>query len=189
MIMKAIRVALFLVILTVITGVAYPFAVTGVAQLAFPYKANGSLVHAGETVLGSELIAQNFTGAGYFHPRPSGAGAGYEANNSGASNLGVTSKSLNESIQARATAQRELNGGIQVPVDLVTASGSGLDPDITPQAALYQAQRVATARNMAIGDVEALVNKMTKGPTLGLLGMPRVNVLAINRELDRIQAE
>ena len=189
MIIKAIRVTLFLVILTAITGVAYPFAVTAVAQLAFPHQANGSLVRAGETVVGSELIAQNFAGGGYFHPRPSGAGAGYEANNSGASNLGVTSKSLNEAIQARAAAQKQLNGGTQIPVDLVTASGSGLDPDITPQAALYQAQRVAKARNMAVGDVEALVQKMTKGPALGLLGMPRVNVLAINRELDRIQAE
>ena len=189
MFMAFVRVSLFIVVMTVVMGVAYPYAAIGVAQIAFPAKANGSLVREGEKVVGSELIAQKFTGAGYFHARPSGAGAGYETNNSGSSNLGVTSKALNDAIQVRAEEQRGLNGGAKVPADRVTASGSGLDPDITPQAALYQAQRVATARNMTVADIEALIGKMTKEPMLGLLGMPRVNVLAIKRELDRIQAE
>lgn len=188
MIAAAFRITLFSLVLTLLTGILYPFAVTGIAQALFPFQANGSLVEENGKVIGSTLIAQNFTAPSYFHPRPSAAGAGFEANNSGASNLGVTSKALLETYNTRITEQKAQNGETdKIPADAVTASGSGLDPDITPEYALYQANRIAKARNLDIGQVEELVSRLTQGRTFGLFGMPRVNVLALNRELDKME--
>lgn len=186
MMIRTLRVMLFSFGLILITGLAYPLMVTGISQRAFPEQANGSLIKQDGKIIGSTLIAQNFTGAGYFHPRPSLAGAGYDGASSGASNLSVTNKTLNHTIAERVIAQKQLNGSDPVPADLVTASGSGLDPHITPESAFYQAERVAAARNMPMTDMQALIERMTEKPTFGVLGMPRINVLAINRELDKI---
>lgn len=189
MIVSFIRVTAFSFALILLTGLAYPLVVTGLAQNLFPHQANGSLIEKDGKIIGSELIAQGFTGPGYFHPRPSAAGSGYAADNSGASNLGVTSKVLLDGYTQRIQDEKQANDpNVKIPADLITASGSGLDPDITPEAALYQAGRVSFTRGLKAEIVEDLIKRMAKGPDLGFLGMPRVNVLALNLELDRMAA-
>jgi len=167
-----------------VLGAAYPALVTGVAQVAFPHAANGSLVTRGGTVIGSELLAQGFAAPGYFHPRPSAAGsAGYDASASSGSNLGPASAVLAERL-AKDTAAPRNETGQKVPADLVTTSASGLDPHISPEAAFYQVDRVAKARGMATDRVAALVRAAVEMPLGGVLGEPRVNVLQLNLALD-----
>ena len=180
---------LMVIVLTVLLGIVYPLAMTGLSQLIFPGQANGSLVRdSAGNVVGSALLGQNFSNPEYFHPRPSAAGTdGYDATSSGGSNLGPTNQKLIDTARDRATAYREENGlaaEAPVPVDAVTASASGLDPDISPANALIQAGRVAKARNLTEDQVRSLVNEYTEGRTLGILGEPRVNVLQLNRAVD-----
>jgi potassium-transporting ATPase KdpC subunit len=169
---------------TVLTGVVYPLAVTGVAQLAFPSRADGSLIERDGRVVGSHLIGQQFEGARYFHPRPSAAGDGYDAMSSSASNLGPTNEELLKAVQERRSAYQRANGA-PAPVDAVTASGSGLDPHISPANARAQAERVARERRVALAEVLRLVDEHTDGRSLGFLGDPAVNVLDLNLALDR----
>jgi K+-transporting ATPase ATPase C chain len=183
----AFRVTLFTLVTTILFGIAYPYAITGLAQALFPYQANGSLIKVGDKIVGSVLIAQNFTGPKYFHPRPSAAGNGYDGGSSSGTNLSVTQADLIKTYKDRIdAAHKDNNSAEKVPVDLITASSSGLDPDITPDGAQYQATRIAAARGIPVEQVQDLVKRMTQGRTFGILGMPRVNVLAINRELDRM---
>lgn len=182
---KQIRSALTLLLLmTALTGFAYPLAMTGLSQALFPDQSGGSLLLQGGKVIGSLLIAQGFETPGYFHPRPSLAGDGYDGASSGASNLGVTSKTLIE-----AAAQRVAGIGVResVPVDLVTASGSGLDPHISPEAALIQVPRIAEARGLPEEAVRDLVRSHTEQRILGFIGEPRVNVLMLNLALDDLK--
>jgi K+-transporting ATPase ATPase C chain len=178
---------LAMALFTVALGVLYPLAVTGVAWVGFRDQARGSLVERDGVVVGSRLIGQHFTGAGYFHPRPSAAGAGYDATASGGSNLGPTNPELLEAVARRTVAYRAENGlapEVAVPVDAVTASASGLDPHISVANARLQAPRVAAARGLAVDQVLGLVDDSTDGRALGILNDPGVNVLALNLALD-----
>lgn len=172
--------------LTIMVGLAYPAAVTAVAQLAFPAQANGSMITVDGRTVGSTLIGQAFTDPRYFWGRPSAAGDGYDGMASGGSNLGPASRALIERVEATVERLRETNGDAPIPVDLVTASASGLDPDISPEAAAYQVARVAAARGVAVSVVEDAVARHTDGPLLGFLGRPRVHVLQLNLDLDGI---
>jgi K+-transporting ATPase ATPase C chain len=187
-----------LVLMTVLTGLAYPLAVTGIAKVLFPHQAGGSLIEKDKAVFGSELIGQNFADAKYFHGRPSATTdtdpndatktipAPYNAGNSGGSNAGPTSKALIERVQGDVEALKKENQGA-IPVDLVTTSGSGLDPDITPAAAEFQVPRVAGSRNLPVERVRALVAAAAQDRFLGVFGEPRVNVLKLNLALDALR--
>ncbi len=172
---------------TLLLGVAYPLAITGISQVAFPRQANGSLITAGGKVIGSELIAQNFTKPEYFQPRPSAAGNdGFDPTSSGGSNLGPTSQKLADRVKASVEKFRKENPDFQgpIPADLLTTSASGLDPDISPDSAAAQLPRVAKARGISADELQQLVAQYTKPPDLGVLGEPRVNVLNLNLALD-----
>src|SRR5258705_10056565 len=199
--LKEIRPAIVMMVcFIVLTGLAYPLAMTGIAQLLFPQQANGSLIVKDGKVIGSELIGQNFADARYFHGRPSATTdtdpndssktvpAPYNAANSSGSNAGPTSKALIERVQADVGKLTAENPNTPIPVDLVTTSASGLDPHISPPAALFQVPRIAKARNMPEDRVRQLVEQHIEGPTLGLLGEPRVSVLELNLALDRAAA-
>lgn len=200
--LREIRPAIVLVILlTLITGLVYPLAMTGIAGVVFPYQAQGSLIEKNGKVVGSVLIGQNFTSDKYFHGRPSATtgpdpkdptksvAAPYNAVNSMGSNLGPTSKALVDRVKDDMAKLKAENPSAPVPIDLVTTSGSGLDPDISPAAAMFQVPRVAKARNMAEERLRQLVEEHTDGRFLGLLGEPHVNVLLLNLALDQVAAK
>jgi K+-transporting ATPase ATPase C chain len=199
--LREIRPAVVMIVaMTALTGLVYPLAMTGAARLLFPRQAAGSLVERDGKVVGSMLIGQNFTSPKYFHARPSATtdtdpsdssktiAAPYNAANSSGSNLAPTAKALVDRVKADLAALAAENPGVTVPADLLTTSASGLDPDISPQAALFQVPRVARARSLPVAQVEALVRRQTRGRWLGLLGEPRVNVLALNLALDWLSA-
>ena len=185
---NAFRPALALLVLfTLLTGLFYPMLVLGIGQAVLPWQSNGSLIKDGETVVGSQLIGQSFAGPTYFHGRPSAAGKGYDASASSGSNLGPTSKALADRIGGDIATLRAEGLTGPVPADMVTTSASGLDPDISPANALAQVDRVAKTRGLPQADVRALVEKSLDQPLLGFIGMPRVNVLLLNRQLDQMK--
>lgn len=176
----------FTLVTTVLLGLGYPLLVTVIAGVVFPHKAAGSLILKDGQVIGSELLAQSFTSDRYFHPRPSAAGNGYDATASGGSNLAQSNAKLVQRVQGDIDKLSAENRGKPVPIDMVTTSGSGLDPDITPDNAYFQARRVAKARGLSEDQVRNLIAANTSGRQLGLLGEPRVNVLALNLALDKL---
>lgn len=176
----------FTIVTTLLLGLAYPLALTAIAHVLFPYQADGSLILKDGKVIGSALLAQSFASDKYFHPRPSAAGNGYDATSSGGSNFAQSNKKLVDRIQGDIDKLAKQNGGKPVPIDLVTTSGSGLDPDITPDAAYYQAPRVAAARHLSEDTIDKMIAVHTAQRTLGLLGEPRVNVLELNLDLDAL---
>ena len=177
----------FTLVTTVLIGLGYPLLVTAIAGVVFPHKAAGSLILKDGQVIGSELIAQSFTSDKYFHPRPSAAGNGYDATASGGSNLAQSNKALVTRIQGSIDQLSKENPGHPVPIDLVTTSGSGLDPDITPDAAFFQLPRVAKARGIDEDRVRQLIEQHITSRQLGVLGEPRVNVLELNLAMDGLQ--
>ena len=184
------RAILIFVTMTVLLGLAYPFAITGVSQLLFPLKANGSIIVLDSRVVGSSLIGQNFSHPKYFHGRPSALEKAYDAGNSGGSNFGPSNAKFLEEVGKRIEKVRKentLNPGALVPADFVLASASGLDPHISPAAALYQVPRVARARSLSEDQVRALVTQFTEGRQFGILGEPRINVLKLNPALEERQ--
>jgi K+-transporting ATPase ATPase C chain len=176
----------FTLVTAVLLGIGYPLVVTGIAGLIFPHKAAGSLILKDGQIIGSELLAQSFTSDRYFHPRPSAAGNGYDATASGGSNLAQSSKALVDRIQGSIDKLTKENPGKPVPIDLVTTSASGLDPDITPDAAYFQAPRVAKARGISEDQIRELIAQNITSRQLGFLGEPRVNVLDLNLALDKL---
>ncbi|MFC6644604.1 potassium-transporting ATPase subunit KdpC [Granulicella cerasi] len=182
---QIITATLYTLVTAVLLGIVYPVVITGIAQLTMHQKANGQLITQNDIMVGSALIGQPFTGVGYFHSRPSAAGTGYDATSSAGSNLGPTSKALADRVAASAEIK---SSGAPVPVDLVTTSGSGLDPDISPAAALYQVPRISQERHIASARVEQLVYQNVTPRQFGLLGEPRVNVLHLNLALDHLSA-
>ena|ERR1700676_2578707 len=186
--MKNLKISILMTIATtILLGIVYPFAVTALAQLIFPREANGELITRNGKIVGSGLIGQPFSSPGYFHSRPSAAGNGYDANNSGGSNLGPTNKMLIDRVNGDVQKLQAENPTMPVPMDLLTTSASGLDPHISPEAAEFESPRVARERGMTESDVRALVKRHTEGRQLGLLGEPRVNVLELNLDLDTVQ--
>ena len=170
---------------TILLGLIYPLVVTGLAQLIFPRKANGQLIEVAGKTIGSRIIGQGFSGASYFHSRPSAAGNGYDAANSNGSQYGPTNQKLIDRVKGDVAAAQADNPGTPVPIDLVTTSASGLDPDITPAAAEFQLPRVANERGTTVEELRDLVSKHTEGRQFGFLGEPRVNVLELNLDLDQ----
>ena len=186
-IVRHLRIATSMTIVTtLLLGILYPLTITGIAQIAFPDQANGQLIERDGKVVGSRLIGQAFSSPGYFRSRPSAAGVGYDAANSGGTQLGPTNKKLIDSVRANVAAARKEYASMPVPIDLVTASASGLDPHISPAAAEFQVSRVARERGMSEPEVRALVAAHTLGRQLGFLGEPRVNVLELNLALDAV---
>jgi len=184
---KNLQIALWFTLLTtVLFGVLYPLAITGLAQLLFPAKANGQLIERNGKIVGSRIIGQEFTDPVYFHSRPSSAGTGYDPTSSGGSNLAPTNKMLIDRVRTEAQKRQAENPASAVPVDLVTASASGLDPDISPASAEFQIPRVARARLMHESELREIVRKHTHNRDLGFLGEARVNVLELNLELDAV---
>ncbi|MBZ5559914.1 MAG: potassium-transporting ATPase subunit KdpC [Acidobacteriia bacterium] len=175
---------LMTIVTTLLLGVGYPLAVTGLAQVLFHDNANGQLIERNGHVIGSRLIGQAFSSPGYFHGRPSAAGTGYDAANSSGTNLGPTNKKLADAVKAAVEAARKENSSAAVPIDLVTSSGSGLDPHVSPAAAIFQAPRVARERRVSEADVRRLIDAHIEGRQFGFFGEPRVNVLELNLALD-----
>lgn len=174
------------IVTTILLGIVYPLTVTALSQVFFRDEANGQLIYRDNKLIGSRIIGQPFTGPGYFHSRPSAAGNGYDAANSGGSNLGPTNQKLIERVAADVRSAARENPRAPVPIDLVTTSASGLDPDITPAAAYFQVPRVAEKRGLPQRSVMELVERYTTGRALGILGEPRVNVLELNLALDQL---